>query len=230
MRGSLAVPFEVKFAADAPEGAISGYGAVFGNVDAYGDVIAKGAFKETLRQAKKTGHWPAMLMQHGGWGVTADDFTPLGIWTAMEEDDTGLKVEGRIAVETQRGRDAHALLKMQPRPALNGLSIGYMAKEWVVGTKPDEPRRTLKKIDLLEVSLVTFPANPKARVGSIKSGEGLTIRDAERALRDAGFSATEAKAVLAKGFKAIVPRDAGLSGLSDLAAALRRNCSIINPS
>ena len=184
---ALECKFDVKLAEDdagAQEMVFSGYGAVFGNVDSYGDVIQKGAFKETLRGARKDGTWPAMLMQHGGFLGGSDD-NPVGIWTELNEDDTGLYVEGKLA-DTARGREAYSLLKMAPRPALNGLSIGYRAKEWSVGTKPGEPRRTLKKIELMEVSLVTFPANGKARVAAVKSG--LTVRDAERSLREAGFS------------------------------------------
>jgi uncharacterized protein len=200
---------EVKFAeGDDPESKMTfkGYGAVFGNVDSYGDVIDKGAFKKSLKDAKGSGNWPAMLMQHGGWAMSADDLTPVGVWTEMEEDDHGLLVTGKLA-DTVRGREAYGLLKMTPRPALNGLSIGYYARKFTVGSKADEPRRTLHEVDLVEVSLVTFPANPKARIGSVKSGDGLGIRDAERALREAGFSANEAKAILAKGFTAIEHRE-----------------------
>ena len=72
----------------------------------------------------------------------------------------------------------------------------------------------LKKVDLFEISLVTFPANPKARIGSVKSG--LSEREAERALRDAGFSRSEAKAIIADGFNAATgQRDAGTGGAVD---------------
>jgi hypothetical protein len=199
---------EIKFAADdgADARTFTGYGAVFGNVDSYGDVIDKGAFKKTLADAKKSGSWPAMLLQHGGWGMSADDLTPIGIWTEMDEDEKGLRVVGKLA-ETQRGLEAYGLLKMTPRPALNGLSIGYRARKFTMGTKAGEPRRTLHEVELIETSIVTFPANPKARVGDVKSGQGLGVRDAERALREAGFSANEAKAILAKGFSAIDHRE-----------------------
>lgn len=200
---------ELKFASDDAAMTFSGYGAVFDNVDSYGDIIVKGAFRETLRDAKKSGNWPAMLSQHGGWGMGADDMTPIGIWTDMEEDDTGLKVSGKLA-ETARGKEAYALLKMTPRPAITGLSIGYIAKKFTVGTKPDEPRRKLEKVELMEVSLVTWPANDKARIGQVKSDE-CTERDLERLLmRDAGFSRSEAQVVINQGFKALkTMRDAG---------------------
>lgn len=169
---------EVKFASDATGMVFEGYGAYFGNVDSYGDVIAKGAFTDTLKEAKKSGTYPAMLLQHGNW-LGGDDNMPVGIWTSMKEDDKGLVVEGKLA-ETQRGKDAYALLKMEPRPAITGLSIGYRVKEMVLGTKPKEPRRTLTAVELFEVSLVTFPANDKARVTGVKS---FNARELEAALR-----------------------------------------------
>lgn len=223
--GRLAVPFRVKFAEGAEDGTVSGYGAAFNNLDSYGDMIAKGAFKETLREHKKNGSMPAMLMQHGGWGMGADDMTPVGVWTSMSEDDDGLLVEGRLALDTQRGKEAYALLKMKPRPALNGLSIGYEAKAWEIGTKPEEPRRTLKKIELWEVSLVTFPANPKARISGVKAAESVkTIREFEDFLRDAGgFSHAAAKKIAAGGFKSVAESDAGLD---DILASARKRAAI----
>lgn len=219
---ALECKFDVKLAEDdSAEMTFAGYGAVFGNVDSYGDVIQKGAFKETLREARRANVWPAMLSQHGSF-LGGDEMQPIGIWTALEEDDTGLKVEGKLA-DTPRGREAYTLLKMKPRPAITGLSIGYRAKEWTMGTKPEEPRRTLKKVDLLEVSLVTFPANGRARVNAVKSG--LTKRDAERSLREAGFSRDEAKAIAARGFDGLDQREAGPE-LNELAEHFRRTFNL----
>lgn len=216
---------ELKFAGDGAAMSFEGYGAVFGNVDSYGDVIEPGAFAATLADARKSGRWPAMLAQHGGMALTADDMMPIGVWTDMAEDGKGLYVQGVLA-DTQRGRDAYTLMKMQPRAAINGLSIGYVAREFEMGTKPGAPRRRLKSVDLMEVSLVTFPANPKARVAAVKSSGGLTERDAERALRDAGFSRSEAKAIVAAGFKTIAPReaadDAQLAALQALLSRIPR--------
>lgn len=217
---------EVKFADGAPDGAFSGYGAVFGNADAYGDVITRGAFRDSLREWKKAKALPPLLLQHGGWGIGADDLMPVGIWTDMAEDEHGLKVEGRLALGTQRGREAYELLKLD-RPALDGLSIGYRAKEFVVGTKPDEPRRTLKKIDLVEVSLVTFPANDKARVQAVKAIDAIgTLSDAEAILRDAGFSRREAVALVSR-IKAVARGEPAAAGLDDIAALLKRNAAIL---
>ena len=101
---------ELRAAPDAgPEAmTFSGYGAVFGNVDAYGDVIAKGAFDRSIADFKASGAWPAMLSQHGGWDMSAESLTPIGVWTEMREDGHGLYVEGRLA-DTPRGREMYAL-------------------------------------------------------------------------------------------------------------------------
>jgi HK97 family phage prohead protease len=90
----------------------------------------------------------------------------------MDEDDRGLKLKGRLAINTRRGSDTYDLLKMQPRPALNGLSIGYRAKDFELhksGSGPNGAKRTLKAVDLVECSLVTFPADKFARVAGVKS-------------------------------------------------------------
>lgn len=218
---ALAAPLrELKFAASGDDMIFSGYGSVFGVMDAYRDVIAKGAFRETLKQAKASGIYPAMLAQHGGmFGGDADN--PIGIWTDLREDDVGLYVEGKLA-PTVRGQEIYALLKMQPRPAIDGLSIGYVAKDWSNGTKPDEPRRTLKVVDLWEVSLVTFPANPESRIGQVKAAERFkTIRDFETFLRDeGGLSHAAAKAIASRGFRDADARDepVSLDGLKSSAS------------
>jgi HK97 family phage prohead protease len=215
---------EIKFAEGEGAAAMefSGYGAVFGNVDSYGDVIAPGAFADTLAEARSTGNWPAMLSQHGAMGLTSEDLTPVGVWTDMAEDGHGLKMTGVLA-DTQRGIELYKLMKMKPRPAINGLSIGYIAKAWTPRTKPEDPRRTLTKVHLIETSPVTFPANGKARVTDVKS-EGFTERDFERWLmQDAGLTRTEARVVINQGFKSLIAmRDAGSSELAEVAEALRR--------
>lgn len=220
---------DVKLAQDSADMTFSGYGAVFGNVDSYGDVIAPGAFADTLAESQKSGDFPAMLLQHGGGFLgSAADQTPVGIWTSLAEDGHGLKVEGKLA-PTPRGQEMYQLLKMTPRPAITGLSIGYSPTEWSTRSKPEEPRRTLKKVKLFEVSLVTFPANGKARVGSVKGAADIkTIREFEDFLRDAGgFSRAAAARIAAGGFKGSDPRD---EDDADLATLLRRNLDILTRS
>lgn len=216
---------EVKLAppeSDSKEMRFSGYGAVFGNVDSYGDVIEPGAFAQSLSEAEKSGIYPSMLLQHGGFGISAEDMMPVGVWDKLSEDGKGLQTEGILA-PTSRGHDAYTLLKMKPRPAINGLSIGYIAKKFTARSKPDEPRRRLHEIELREISLVTFPANGKARVLDVKSGD-FTERDFERWLmQDAGLTRSEARVVLNQGFKSLIAmRDAGSSELAELHEALMR--------
>lgn len=215
---------ELKFAADDGAQAMSftGYGAVFGNVDSYGDVIEAGAFSKFLADVKSGNQpWPAMLSQHGGWQMSAEDITPIGVWTDFAEDGHGLKVTGQLA-DTPRGLEMYKLMKMSPRPAIDGMSIGYIAKEWEPRSKPEDPKRKLKRIDLIEVSIVTRPANGKARVESVKND--WTERDFERLLtRDAGLSRSEALVVINQGFKSLIAmRDAGSAELAELYEAVKR--------
>ena len=179
------VGFEIK--AVNADGTVEGYGSVFGVRDNYDDVIAKGAFVKSLKDHKAAGTMPAMLWQH-------DADKPIGVWTEMVEDEKGLRIKGQLAMETVKGKEAHALLKMG---ALNGLSIGFMSKQWAYDREPEV--RTLTEIDLWEVSLVTFPANEKARVTNVKSADEMaTPKDAEKALRDAGFSKSDATAFVSR--------------------------------
>ena len=179
--------FALQIKAAGEDGTVEGYGSDFGVRDNYDDVISKGAFVQSLKDHKAAGTMPAMLWQH-------DADKPIGIWTEMVEDEKGLRIKGQLAMETVKGKEAHALLKMG---ALNGLSIGFMAKEWAY--ERDTEVRTLTAIDLWEVSLVTFPANEKARVTNVKSAEELQApKDAEKALRDAGFSKSDATAFVSR--------------------------------
>lgn len=209
-------------ASEATPGAFSGYGAVFGNEDAQGDVISAGAFKSTLGEWRGRGKWPPMLLQHGGMGgfnaPSADDLLPVGQWTEMEENARGLRVSGQLfALGTERGQYLYEGLKSG---VLDGLSIGYKAREWKEGTRPGEPDRTLTNVDLWEVSIVTFPANPKARVTTVKALSLDRLREVEDGLRDAGFSQRDRKRAVVV-LRELLQRDAGepISGQRDAAAA-----------
>lgn len=183
----------------------SGYGAVFGNIDSYGDVIAKGAFAESIAMAKQDDTlWPALLMQHGGWGIDARSTTPVGAWLDFREDDHGLFAEAEFNPESERAREAYGLLKMKPRPGIRGLSIGYTIPDGgqEVPKEPLSPKhkRNILKATLWEVSLVTFPANKLAKVQSVKSAPDK--RFIEQILCDAGLSRRQAKAIIADGYNA----------------------------
>ncbi|MGE4352325.1 MAG: HK97 family phage prohead protease [Bdellovibrionales bacterium] len=148
-------PLAVKSLAE--DGLFVGYASVFGNVDSYNEIVARGAFKRSLSAWQAKNASPAMLWMH-------DPTMPIGLWVAMGEDENGLVVQGRLALSTQKGREAYELLKMR---AVTGLSIGYR----VVSSKIDRKRKAkiLTDVDLFEVSLVTFPANEAARVSVVKT-------------------------------------------------------------
>ena len=210
-RRSISCTFrDVNVEAKADDDAMrfSGYGAYFSNLDSYGDAIAPGAFKRTLREAKKSGLWPSMLSQHGGWGITSTDMTPVGLWEALDEDDKGLFAKGVLA-PTPRGEELYALLKMKPRPAISGLSIGFIPVKWKTNSAPKdgEPRRTLTDVDLLEISPVTWPANALARITSVKAACG-SARDIEALFREVcGLSSREAKRAASAAWRALDRRD-----------------------
>lgn len=172
----------------------SGYLAYFGNVDSYGDVIIEGAFSKTLREHKREGRIVPVLEQHGGWGVGAMDMTPIGYYESLKEDSKGLWVEG-VLFSTYRGQNMHTLLKEAPKGAM-GQSIGYrVMKE----RTPDEREtrktgvmRYLEELKLYEGSIVTFPANEKARVEDVKAAS-LFWRQLEDAFKKDGFSRDQAK-------------------------------------
>ena len=177
--------FEVK--AVNEDGTIEGYGSVFGVKDSYADVIQKGAFDKSIKAHREAKSMPALLWQH-------DAAQPIGVWTEMSEDSNGLKLKGKLAMDTVKGKEAHALLKMG---ALNGLSIGFMTKQAQYDEKTEI--RTLTEVEIWETSIVTFPANTKARVTHVKSADAMqTLKDAERILRDSGFSKQDALAFVSR--------------------------------
>lgn len=162
----------VKFAPKliSADGRFSGYGAVFDNTDSHGDVIAKGAFADTLSAWRARGRFPPMRLQHGSGGNPfRHDDLPIGKWSVMREDSRGLWVEGKLlALNTDMGR---RLLSLLEASALDGLSIGFILRKFTPGT--GSVRRVLTQIDLRELSIVDEPSNDQARV--------LPITDADAA-------------------------------------------------
>lgn len=107
--------FEIKSEPDNTRTFV-GYGAAFGNIDSYGDSIAKGAFKDTLKESKSGAKaWPAMLSHHGG--MTAEDQTPVGLWLDMEEND--LRTQGNRAAGEYAARPRH--LRVAEDEAASGI-------------------------------------------------------------------------------------------------------------
>ncbi len=187
MMNKLDYPLEIREVRE--DGTFTGYGSVFGNVDAYGDIVEAGAFAKSIEKKK-----PALLWQH-------DPTQPVGVWEEISEDKHGLLMRGRLLIgKVAKATEARELLKAG---AISGLSIGYMPVKWEYDKDPrdsdEKAKRTvrrLKEIDLWEVSLVTFPANDAARVTGVKNLA--TIQDVEESLRDAGYSRSEAKSLISR--------------------------------
>ncbi len=146
-------------------GWFSGYASVFNVQDLQNDWVEKGAFEAAIRE----GPMPKMLWQH-------DPTQPIGRWEKMEEHDHGLYVEGQLFLALEKGREAFLLMK---EGVLDGLSIGYEVRQ----STPLKAGSILSDLVLHEVSLVTFPANPAARITDIKQRE-MSLRQRVAALSD----------------------------------------------
>lgn len=138
---------------------IGGYASVFGVRDQGGDVVLPGAYGASLKRMAREGRRVRMLWQH-------DPAQPIGVWDEVAEDAVGLRVKGRVLTELAQGREAAALLAAG---AIDGLSIGYRTLR---AERDGKGQRLLAELDLWEVSLVTFPMLPEARV-SAKAATGL---------------------------------------------------------
>ena len=198
-------PAEVKFTDVALEkvagdGTFSGYASLFETADLAGDIVSAGAFAKSLVRRGAPG--VRMLFQH-------DPGEPIGTWSEIREDARGLFAAGRINADVARGREVLSLMRSG---GLDGLSIGFST---VKSRKEPSGLRRLLEVDLWEISVVTFPMQPDARIDAVKSAPGArlpTTRQFERWLtRDAGLSRSEARTVIAKGFS-------HLTGMLDAAA------------
>ncbi|WP_138935734.1 HK97 family phage prohead protease [Roseovarius arcticus] len=156
---------------------LEGYASYFGDADQGGDVVVAGAYTKSLARLCADNRQVKMLWQH-------DPAQPIGIWDEVREDKRGLYVKGRLLEAVGRGREAAALINAG---AIDGLSIGYRT---VRASKNDKGQRLLQELELWEVSLVTFPMLPSARVaakGDALGGSDLrelaaTFEDARREL------------------------------------------------
>ncbi|MXP43694.1 HK97 family phage prohead protease [Allopontixanthobacter sediminis] len=174
------LPFEIKSIADS--GAIEGIISAFGGVDTYGDTIQPGAYTKSIASIAQSGRKMPVLYQH-------DASRPIGVWTELVERPQGLFGKADLAMDVELAREAHALAKIG---ALTGISIGFDVAPG--GSKQDGNLRLLTEINLWEASLVTFPADPQARVTSIKE----LPRDVDQVrefLRQQGFASRDAAAM-----------------------------------
>lgn len=201
------------------DGTFEGYGSVFGNVDSYGEKVMPGAFVESLARHKREGSNVLMLWNH-------DSREPIGVWEDLAEDAKGLWGKGRFLLEIQRAREVHTLAKNK---AIGGLSIGYRE----VAAEPENGVRLLKKLDLYEISPVTFPANRRARIESVKSermdefarrlrdGDPMPIKEFEDILREAGVPKSMAVAIASHGYAKAIRSESEGDQANDAAEFLR---------
>ena len=157
---------------------VEGYASLFGKSDQGGDVVQAGAYAASLAALNAAGRRVKMLWQH-------DPAQPIGVWDEVREDGRGLYVKGRILTDVAKGAEAAALIGAG---AIDGLSIGYRTKR---AEKDASGRRLLSELELWEVSLVTFPMLPDARVGAKAEDPAETL------LRDMAEALTGARRVLA---------------------------------
>jgi HK97 family phage prohead protease len=209
-------PLELKKVSD--KGTFAGYGSVFGVVDSYKEIVAPGAFADSLAEIEAKGRPLPALWQHRS-------SEPVGIFTKLAEDERGLACEGQLAIgrNVVRADEAHALMELG---AVSGLSIGYFVREDSYDQKTGI--RTLKRLELVEISVVTFPANDDARIDTIKSklahGTLPSLRQFEDLLKSEGFSKTQAAIIATRGLAHLLDRgdlgEEGHSGKSEIGGLL----------
>ena len=199
-------------------GSFAGYGAAYENVDHGDDLIKQGAFSKSIAELTKEGIMPSMFWMH-------NQNTPVGEWSSVAEDRRGLKVAGGLWVDGGiEDREPTELAKMAYNVVRSktaaGLSIGYQTVKYSFTEISKRRVRVLEELKLGEISIVSFPMNPKAKITAVKSllqeGTVADIRVFEEYLRDAGLSRSQAKALLADGYKALNPREADESELQSL--------------
>lgn len=187
------------------EGVFEGYASTFGgSPDSYGDVVAPGAFIDSLVLHRRSGSMPMMFFGHNAGDL------PIGDWQEMAEDGKGLWAKGKIALDDPMGARVHTALKNK---RVRGLSIGYRIPAG--GSKPDEKKpgvTILEKIDLIEVSVVNMPANKRSLVETVKSermdefarrlrdGDPMPIKEFEDILREAGVPKSMAVQIASVGY------------------------------
>lgn len=168
-------------------GYFEGYGSCFNNVDHGGDMVVRGAFKSSIESGRKV----KLFWQH-------NSHEPIGSFVELREDDIGLFCKGRINLGTEKGRDAYALLRAGD---IDGLSIGYSVVDAEID--PEAKIRVLKQVNLFEISLVSFPMNPKAVTTDVKQlkneiDNAESLADIEKVLKKGGFTQKQIRAIVSK--------------------------------
>lgn len=190
---------DIKFAAS--EGAFSGYGSIFGNLDSKRDIIMPGAFSDVLKSGD-----PVEVYVNHGW---LRGELPIGRWSGLKEDTKGLFGSADLVMQMPTALNAYWAMKSG---LVSGLSIGFIADPNTSERKSDGTRIIHRMKALKEISIVTDPANDASRIMNVKFKEDLdgaqSERDIEQLLRDAGLSKWESKAVVSRAKAIFTGRDA----------------------
>lgn len=184
---TYSIPLSIKAASG--QGLIEGYASTFDDgPDFHNDIVERGAFSNSLAEHKQRNSRPAMFWAH-------DQREPLGVWQDVHEDSRGLYAKGKLSLGVQRARDAFELAQ----DGALAFSIGYQT----VKQSERDGANLLQEVKLAEISVCGLAANPNARILSVKSLDGASIRDYEQFLRDTfNLSSREAKRLAAGGWKA----------------------------
>lgn len=170
------------------EGKISAVVTTFKNYDVVNDVMMPGSLDNYIKGFE--GNLP-MLYQH-------EKNEMIGIWNKLTIDGDKVIGDGMIFPEVTRGKDTMALIS---RGLIGSTSIGFKATDY---EQNDEGGLNFKEIELVEISMVRSPANPKAQLLSAKNADGeVSLRNIERILRESGLSKNQSQAFISKGFKAL---------------------------
>lgn len=214
--GDVSEPARLETKAVYEDGTFEGYASLFDAEDMGRDVVMRGAFAESLRAKGAAGI--KMLFQH-------DPAEPIGVWEEIREDAKGLYVRGRLMTAVAKAREVLSLMRVG---ALDGLSIGFKAQR----TQRDARNgvRRILKLDLWEISVVTFPMLPQARVSAVKMSPFRESVPTERAFerwltQEAGLTRSEARALMRDGLGGLKALRSGqvLAGEdAAIAARLRR--------
>ncbi len=143
----------IKIKSFSEKGEIEGYASVFDEIDSYGDIVVKNAFSQAISDTKK-GNMPKLLWQH-------DISSPIGVINEISEDEHGLFVKAQLLLDLPKAKEIYTLLKNK---AIDGFSIGYRIRNQYI--KNDH--NYLTDLELLEISIVTFPACKSATIENIK--------------------------------------------------------------
>lgn len=177
---------QLKFSNEG-KGEFVGYAATFGNIDSYRDTIMPGSFTETIAEKRIV----PMFVNHDSWAI------PVGKYTDLKEDDTGLLVTGAIDMNHKDGSSLYSALKNK---TMDALSIGFRIRKGGAYEDEETMTRVITNIDLKEISPVNFPADNDARISVVKNDiqEIETLKDAEAFLRDSGYSKAAATAFVSR--------------------------------